>query len=270
MTQLLTRPSMTDTLAYRAPAALSGSAWEEVSAKYLYIPTSGIVNKLEEEGFTLTGVQQSRTRIPGKAPFSKHRLTFTVPQDSSIVRKLGDSIPQIQLLNSHDRSSSLEVRRSIKRLICLNGMTSGGPEEFFKYPHRGAGHTLDDILGDVFSLVEGFGSLTTRVQAMQAKILEPWQQSGLAAQAAELRWGDKAPVTPAQLLTARRHADQGSDVWSTFNRIQENLVRGGQGYVAPRTDGRPARGGTTRAIKSIDADLKINGGLWNLAEALVA
>jgi len=35
------------------------------------------------------------------------------------------------------------------------------------------------------------------------------------------------PINPEQLLEARCAADQGNDLWLTFNRVQENVIRGG-------------------------------------------
>src|SRR5262245_24818325 len=51
------------------------------------------------------------------------------------------------------------------------------------------------------------------------------------------------------------------DQWSTTNVFQEALVRGGP-------SGRNERGRrvTTRPVKAVDADLRINGRLWEMAE----
>jgi hypothetical protein len=38
-----------------------------------------------------------------------------------------------------------------------------------------------------------------------------------------------APITELQVLAARRVDDNRADLWSIFNRIQENLIRGGFG-----------------------------------------
>ncbi|MDR6137768.1 hypothetical protein QE438_001072 [Pseudoxanthomonas sp. SORGH_AS 997] len=36
-----------------------------------------------------------------------------------------------------------------------------------------------------------------------------------------------APVTESQILMPRRHDDSRRDLWSVFNRTQENLIEGG-------------------------------------------
>ncbi|MCY1297040.1 hypothetical protein D9M70_464620 [compost metagenome] len=71
------------------------------------------------------------------------------------------------------------------------------------------------------------------------------------------------PITEAQVLMPRRVDDRGSDLWSTFNRIQENLVKGG-------LNGRSAHGRrqSTRPVQGIDQNLRLNRALWMLAEGM--
>ncbi|EEC8328243.1 DUF945 domain-containing protein [Escherichia coli] len=54
------------------------------------------------------------------------------------------------------------------------------------------------------------------------------------------------------------------DLWSTYQTIQENMLKGG-------ISGRSARGKRihTRAIHSIDTDIKLNRALWVMAETLL-
>ncbi|HFV5221667.1 TPA: DUF945 domain-containing protein, partial [Escherichia coli] len=55
-----------------------------------------------------------------------------------------------------------------------------------------------------------------------------------------------------------------NDLWTTCQRIQENLIKGG-------LSGRNAKGGRshTRAVRGIDGDVKLNRALWVMAEALL-
>jgi hypothetical protein len=66
------------------------------------------------------------------------------------------------------------------------------------------------------------------------------------------------------LLAVRRQDDLGHDLWTTFNRIQENVIRGGQRDDSRRTAfGKRFR--ATRSVKSLTEDVRINKGLWELA-----
>ena len=71
-------------------------------------------------------------------------------------------------------------------------------------------------------------------------------------------------MTESQILSPRRWQDESNDLWTTYQRIQENLIKGA-------LSGRNAKGGRshTRAVRSIDGDVKLNRALWVMAEALL-
>ncbi|KDG67812.1 UPF0380 protein yfjQ, partial [Escherichia coli UCI 51] len=56
----------------------------------------------------------------------------------------------------------------------------------------------------------------------------------------------------------------GKDLWSAYQTIQENMLKGG-------ISGRSAKGKRihTRAIHNIDTDIKLNRALWVMAETLL-
>lgn len=72
-----------------------------------------------------------------------------------------------------------------------------------------------------------------------------------------------APITEDQLLRARRTEDNRPDLWTTFQRVQENVIKGG-------VRGRSATGRrmSTRGVTGIDQDLRLNRAMWVLAEEM--
>ena len=68
------------------------------------------------------------------------------------------------------------------------------------------------------------------------------------------------------MLTIRRREDTGNDLWSVFNRVQENTVRGGLRFRNEET-GRRNR---TREVKGIDQNIRLNRALWELAEKMAS
>jgi hypothetical protein len=76
---------------------------------------------------------------------------------------------------------------------------------------------------------------------------------------------NEAPVDAGTLLKARRPADEGTDLWTTMNRVQENLVQGG---MSDSHRDRRGRMRSVRALRGIDSKVSLNKGLWNLAEHL--
>ena len=69
--------------------------------------------------------------------------------------------------------------------------------------------------------------------------------------------------TVDQLTEARRVEDTGRSLWLAMNRVQSNIMQGGQ-------PGRTARGRRmhTRAVGSIDRTVTLNRALWVLAEEM--
>ncbi len=72
------------------------------------------------------------------------------------------------------------------------------------------------------------------------------------------------PVTESQILSPRRWQDESNDLWTTYQRIQENLIKGG--LSGRTTKGQRAQ---TRAVKGIDGDVKLNRALWVMAENML-
>jgi hypothetical protein len=101
---------------------------------------------------------------------------------------------------------------------------------------------------------------------MRAITLDTGEAESLARSALALKYDDPdkpAPVTESQLLVPRRFDDRKPDLWSAFNRIQENMIKGG---LSARTAlGRRQR---TREVQGIDQNLRLNRALWMLADGM--
>ncbi|MGP2417322.1 DUF932 domain-containing protein, partial [Pantoea ananatis] len=68
-------------------------------------------------------------------------------------------------------------------------------------------------------------------------------------------------VTAENIIHPRRWHDKGTDLWTAFNIVQENLVKGG---LSGRTE--KGKRTTTRPVNGIDGDIKLNQALWKMAE----
>ena len=107
-----------------------------------------------------------------------------------------------------------------------------------------------------------------KVQGMMGKILTPSQQRSFARQAVIERWGEDRWVDLSEILDIRRAADKGTDLWTVFNRVQENMLEGGIMTSTTDSKGR-VKLNKTRKVKSIDENLRVNKMLWSLSEAMV-
>jgi hypothetical protein len=103
-------------------------------------------------------------------------------------------------------------------------------------------------------------------------MLEKAERDALAMAAYSARFADAdgkvtTPIKPNQLLFARRQEDIGDDLWRTFNVIQENCIKGEITAAGFDKNNKP-RMYTTREIKGIDQDVRLNRALFVLAKAL--
>ncbi len=60
-------------LTVRAPSIFATQPYEKMSARYTFIPTVAVIDRMRSEGFQPFQVMQSRTRIPGKHESPKIR-----------------------------------------------------------------------------------------------------------------------------------------------------------------------------------------------------
>lgn len=260
-----------------APSVFAEAPHESRSAKYSYINTAGILGGLRDQGFQVVEATQSVARIPGRAPFTKHQLKFTHP-DATAATRVGDSVAQIIMKNAHDGSAAWELSLGLYRFLCSNGlMVCDGSFSAIKVPHLG--DVRDRVIEGSFQVINQAKELAPAVDSFRATMLTEGEREAFARQAIALRFdvdteaGERAPIEPHQALVVRRTEDKGADLWSTFNVLQENLVKGGQRYVIPghRNDADkwiPTRRLRTREVRGIDQNAGLNRALWRLAQEM--
>jgi len=240
-----------------APSIFANEAHESRSARYTYIPTIDVLDGLKKEGFQPFFVAQSRSRIEGKSEFTKHMLRLR--QTGEIEKAEAN---EIILINSHDGTSSYQMMAGCFRFVCQNGMVTGDIVEDIRVRHKG--NIVHNVIDAAYTIVDDFETVTESIDGMKSTLLLPEEQEIFAEAALSLKYDEnEAPITPNQLLSTRRIADRNPDLWSNFNRVQENIIRGG-------LRGRTASGNrtTTREVKSIDNNVKLNKALWILADGM--
>lgn len=246
-----------------APSVFATQPYEGVSKEYRFIPTSDIITQLADEGFVPVKARESRTRIDAKRGYTKHEVRFAhrdLLQVDAPAMVVGGTYPLAVLTNSHDTGSSFKIDAGMYRLACSNGMML--PSSIMagaKVRHSG---DISDVIEGVFSVVHEMAAIPQMIESYSHIILPRPAQLAFASAALELR-ESTLPLIPEQLLAIRRREDDKDDLWSVTNRIQENLTKGG--LRSKTTTGRRA---TTREIKDINADQRMNKALFVLAEQL--
>lgn len=248
-----------------APSVFATNAHESRSERYAYIPTIAVLEAMRKEDFLPVAVSQSRCRLADKREFTKHMLRFR--HAGAKMLAVGDTVPEIVLVNSHDGSSAYKLYAAMFRLACSNGLvvcdSSLGDE--VSVPHKG--DVTNRVIEGSFSVIENAALAGERAAEWKAIPLQSEEQKLFAHAALALRYDTDekaAPITEQQALAIRRTADTPNDLWTTFNRVQENLVRGGARFT------RNGRRDRTRAVTGIDQNVKLNRALWQLAEGMKA
>jgi len=240
-----------------APSIFATEQHESRSERYVYIPTIEILNLLKKEGFYPFFVAQSKSRIPGKTEYTKHMIRLR-PKDKITTENVGEII----LVNSHDGTSSYKMMSGIFRFVCQNGLIAGDTIEDFKVYHKG--DIKHEILEAAYSIKDNFDDCKIKIDRMKAIDLLPEEKEIFAESALILKYDeDEAPIVSDRLLTNRRYEDRGNDLWKTFNKVQENIIKGG---LSGRT--KNGKRTTTRRVNSIDSNVKLNRALWNLSERM--
>lgn len=253
-----------------APSIFAVTAHESRSERFQPIPTIEVLRELQKEGFVPVGVKQSTARDPGKAAFTKHLIRLRRIGNADQYR-VGSTICEILLKNANDGSSAYDLMAGLFRIQCMNSLVAQtGTVDAVKVRHSG------DVAAKV---IEGtYRVLDNAQEALSApadwsKLKLDREESAVLAEAAHLvRFGEEEnsiakAIEPERLLT-RRTADDGSnDLWTTFNVVQENVIRGGLRGVALDANNLRRRV-NTRAINGIDQDVKLNKALWMLAEKM--
>lgn len=255
-----------------APSVFASQPYHKMSSRYRFVPTTEVLDIINGLGYYPVKATQSRTRIEGKSDFTRHSLRFrhadTVIRANAQPRTVGDLYPELVLTNSHDGSSCFEFNAGLFRLVCLNGLVvADSTAGSFKVQHKGSAFEKD-IENAVRAISESLPVALETVGRWKQIGLDRDEQIAFATQAVQIR-ETAVRVDPASLLRANREADRrrpdGSlDLDTTMNVVQEKLIRGGtQG-----TSSNGQRRMKTRAVNSIDEDMRINRMLWAFTEAV--
>lgn len=253
-------PLTDDAIRRVAPSIFAEDAHHTRSERYAYIPTSNVLSRLRAEGFEPFFACQTKVRKEDKIEHTKHMLRLRHRGDIGS----REAANEIILLNSHDGTSSYQMLGGMFRFVCQNGLVRGDTTGDVRVPHKG--DVVDHVIEGAYTVLDSFTRAQEDRENMQVVTLAKLEQEAFAHAALTLRYDEDkapAPITASQILVPRRREDNKADLWTTFNRVQENLMKGRlQGRNA---SGRPTR---TREVNGIDQGVKLNRALWVLADAM--
>ena len=237
-----------------APAIFTTTPSPKMSEKYVFVPTMDILENFQKQGWELSSVKQT-----GRGVHGVHELRLR----NGDLPKVGDCLVEAIIRNSHNGMATFSVSAGLHRLICNNGLTvPTSLSESFNLRHQ----RFD--LDEVKQLTESFAGrlplIQSSVDRMMSKELTTPEKIQFVKQAINTRW--KTGTVPATLdvmsiMYPKREEDNKNDLWTVFNVVQENFIRGGLEYTSSR-----GRKTSLKGLKSIVAVNQVNTKLWDLAE----
>jgi hypothetical protein len=257
-----------DDLRRCAPSVFADHARPGVSTRYTFVSTEHVVALLSAEGWEPVKATEQRVRLEARVGFQMHEIRFARRADLEAGPfNVGQARAEMILQNAHDGTRAYRIDAGLYRLVCRNGLVVADAD----FAHVAIRHV--DVSAETFAkAAQSVAESTPRVLEVIAK----WQAVQLpqpkrvefARRAAALRWDATQPVTrllgPEKLLAPVRYGDAANDLWTTFNVLQEHLLRGGDRYMG-YTEGMGIRRNTTRPVGGLSEGQKLNKALWALA-----
>ena len=268
-----------DEIIEACPAVLTETASPETSGKYGFVNTYQAMEVLGDFGFRPVNAAQQPSRKPENKPFAMHMISFA--HDDDLKNPYNETRPEIILYNSHDGKSALKLFAGAFRFICSNGIVAGDGFQSKMRHSRKTANGFETLLKET---AESLPRMMQRIATLQetetaANVLD------FAFNAAKLRWEhvhapNEQPETGTffnaetlrDLQGARRYDDVGNNAWKVFNRVQENIMRGGP-RILSRTEkaketGQGWKYRKAKGVQSLPETIRLNRELWDLSNEL--
>ena len=242
-----------------APSVFTKTGSSTVSDKYSHIPTERVMDDMSALGWNVVDAKEIKARK--NQGFQKHMLVFANPE-IIINGNDGDTVfPRILLTNSHDGKNAFTFKAGLFRLVCSNGLVIAD-EQFGEMKIRHMGYDFEALQSLITEMVEKLPLTVESMNRFKNKQLSEEQKQKFALEALGLRFDtENKTFNVSEFLTPTRKEDEGNDLWSVFNLVQEKLVNGMVDYRAGSKQRK------ARRIKNFQQDVKLNSELYELALA---
>jgi hypothetical protein len=230
----------------------------DLSDRYMFLDTRKIIDDMKDLGFAVADFKKPATRTPNGA-FGIHQVDFRLPKHIG-ANVVESEVPRILFMNSYDGSLKASFLSGVFRLVCSNGLVMGQNVQKQKILH--VGDYQEQLLKEIKAAAQVQHKAFDAIDHYKGIELEKGVYLEFAKDAAKLRYPENTiDITASTLLQPRRREDTAKDLWTTFNVVQENLVKGGIPAV-----GANGLVKTLNTLNNIQATNKINAQLWDLME----
>jgi hypothetical protein len=227
-----------------------------VSERYQFVSTREVLERVQEYGWRITNATSQ-----GSSPYAQHRITL-IHENDMIVDHKSEGIPRIEMFNSHNRTKRLMFAIGYFRFACSNGLIiATGPTETIRTKHRFSDDRLAVIMEQVSQISARFPQINSKINVLKSRELSEQEQLDFVKFAVKGRFLYRSAIPKRfqdqdrlseKLLAPRRAMDEGNTTWQIYNRVQENLIKGVDGFSRP--------------INGYTDNIRVNQLLWKGAE----
>ncbi len=246
---------------------------------YQFTSTKKILDVFENKGWQVSSIAQVNPRNEDKKGYQRHLIRLSHPDFPRIpgLSEDNESRPQICVLNSHDGTTALRLFLGVLRMACLNGIISGTALRDFKAVHsKNINGRIDN---GIDYLTESMPLLFDQINKLQSLKIEGFNLSEFIKSIFNERLKNVNKIVKVEYSApVLRLQDQASDAWTTLNRVQEYIIRGGIHYTYER-DKKDDKGTVidtiqvsthTRPLKSIQSQIRLNRLVYDKALKLAS
>jgi hypothetical protein len=231
---------------------------ETTTDKYMFIDTGKVVQDMLDLGYEVADFRRPKARTRA-GQYAVHEVDFRRPQD---VRKAKAEAPRVLFINSYDGSKRAQFIAGLIRFACSNGLVIGDLIQHQKFLH--IGDHADAIIEGLKVVAQDTAKAFDAIDRYQK--ITPTKETlrEMARRAHEIRFPDKEtrPIADLDdLLQIRREEDLRPDLWTKWNTLQENILKGG---VPMRNNSGQVR--LSGPVGNIERSNSLNGELWNLLD----
>jgi hypothetical protein len=244
-------------------ATLDQTKYLATSDRYNVITTQSIIDRLQLQGFELADYNEARYRDTEKKDKVRHMVRMSIDSTSGLRR-------DIVIFNSYDSSTSLRLNFGAYREVCMNTLCFGDnllPEMRIKHTHQNPFDRIDEYSDSIRATLEHEAHIR---QKMENTRFSAYDIEQFARRAIDIRESDLSLILdPNDLNTVQRTEDIGKNLWFTFNRMQENLIKGDYRKLGLWTDNQTGESfekyKKAKELKSPNELIRVNKSLHDLA-----
>lgn len=268
----LHRPMTKEEIRAKAPYVFAtGATNPGVSDRYVFASTETIIDDMAKLGWDVVDCKQQRANKRSTVR-SFHMVAFQNPKvfitkETPDGGETVDCFPRVILVNSHDGFNSFKFMVGLFRLVCSNGMVVA-TETFANVSIRHINYTFDELRETVAKALESISENVSVMNDMKNTVLTDEQKKEIALEALKIRSGNEENVKATDedledILTPIRKEDEGNDLWTVFNVLQEKIIKGNFHMVSP-TNNKVRK---ARPITGAAKDIEVNQALFKYASS---